>query len=59
MTDAEVIRVGAKAGKKAPAGFEDWEIFKLSFGFYKWAKKNELTDEQKELFGKAFNGQHS
>ena len=54
MTDDELHRIGKKAGEKAPAGFEDWEIFKRSLGFYKWAKKNSLSENQKKMFGESF-----
>lgn len=54
MTDDEVREMGRKVGVNAPVGFEDWKIFKLSLGFFKWKEKKQLTEQQVKIFGEGF-----
>jgi hypothetical protein len=62
MSNQEMYAFGKKA-RKAMArkpefhGFLDWNIFKMSFGFYQTKKKNGWTDEQVEFFGRGFRGE--
>jgi len=54
LSKDEIWKVGREAGKRAPVGFESWEMFGRSFGFYQWKKKNELGDDEVEHFKQAF-----
>lgn len=59
MTNIEAFRLGQKARPKAirmHPDLQDWELFRRTFGFFTWSRKNALSDEQVNAFGKGFMG---
>lgn len=58
LEKAQWVLMGCKARKEAVKldhRLGDFDLFKLSFGFYKWKTKNKATHEQLACFEAGWN----
>jgi hypothetical protein len=61
MTTTEAYELGKKArveAERMDTRLASWETFKRSFGFFRFKRKHEFTQEHDDAFGRGFNGEN-